>query len=63
MPEQIVKSCPRCGKPMEIKINRKTNDEFIGCTGWQRGPEGCPYTEPLPEAIRLRRLGHKELFD
>jgi hypothetical protein len=44
MPEHIVKACPRCGQPLEIKRNRS-------------------YTEPLPEAIRLRRQGQRGMFD
>ncbi|GAB5603077.1 type I DNA topoisomerase [Thermus sp. FJN-A] len=35
------KSCPRCGRPLELKVSRF--GQFLGCTGY---PE-CTYTEPL----------------
>lgn len=63
MNEHIVKACPRCGEPLEIKINRKTGEEFLGCQAWQPRGMGCNFTEPLPEAIILRRQGHRDLFD
>ena len=44
-------------------VNRETQREHLACTGARPGPEGCAYTEPLPEAIRLRRQGQAELFD
>ena len=63
MTEHIVKVCPRCGAPLEIKVNRQTGEEFLGCSAWQPRNMGCPYTEPLPEAIILRRQGQRDLFD
>jgi len=63
MTEHIVKACPRCGKLLEIKRNRETGQEFLGCSGWRSNWEGCQYTEPLPEAIRLRRAGQRGMFD
>ncbi len=63
MTEHIVKACPKCGQPLEIKRNRETGHEFFGCSGWRPGGEGCNYTEPLPEAIKLRRQGQKGMFD
>ena len=59
MTEHIVKPCPACGQPLRIKINRATGDEFLGCSTWP----ACTYTEPLPEAIRLRRQGIRDMFD
>jgi len=47
---------------MEIKTNRETGHEFLGCTGWRPDKQGCLYTEPLPEAIKLRRQGFKDMF-
>lgn len=63
MTEHIVKTCPKCGQRLEIKRNRETGHEFLGCSSWRPGGEGCSYTEPLPEAIKLRRAGQKGLFD
>jgi ssDNA-binding Zn-finger/Zn-ribbon topoisomerase 1 len=57
--EHIVKTCPRCGQPLQIKRNRETQEEFLGCSTFP----ACRYTEPLPEAIRLRRQGQPGLFD
>jgi DNA topoisomerase-1 len=59
MTERIVKTCPKCGRRLTIKRNSETGEEFLGCTGF---PD-CRHTEPLPEAIRLRRAGQKDLFD
>ncbi len=61
--ETIVKTCPDCGQPLEIKKNRTTGHEFLGCSGWRPDGSGCKYTEPLPEAIKLRRQGQKGMFD
>lgn len=61
MKEHIVKPCPKCGRPLEIKVNRETGHEFLGCSAWI--DTRCPYTEPLPEAIKLRRQGQRDLFD
>lgn len=59
MPEHITKPCKRCGALMQIKTNRETGEDFLGCERW---PE-CTHTEKLPEAITLRRQGQKGLFD
>lgn len=61
MSEHIVKPCPKCGQPLEIKRNRETGHEFLGCSGWRH--TGCTYTEALPESIKLRRAGQKGMFD
>lgn len=71
MKEHIVKPCPRCGQPLEIKTNRETGSEFLGCSAFVSKRAGmvgtrvvgCGYTEPLPEAIKLRRQGQKGMFD
>lgn len=60
--EHIVKPCKRCGQPMEIKVNRETGHEFLGCSEWKPDNQGCSYTEPLPEAIKLRRQGQPDMF-
>jgi ssDNA-binding Zn-finger/Zn-ribbon topoisomerase 1 len=59
MAEHIVKPCKVCGRPMQIKRNRATSEEFLGCSMW---PE-CTHTEPLPEAIKLRRQGYQDMFE
>lgn len=57
--ERIVKACPRCGQLLEIKRNRSTQEEFLGCSAWPQ----CTYTEPLPETIKLKRQGQRGMFD
>lgn len=59
MSEHIVKACPRCRALLTIKRNSETGEEFLGCSSFPN----CRYTEPLPEAIRLRRQGQRGLFD
>lgn len=61
MSEHITKLCPKCRAPMEIKVNRETGKEFLGCSAYRT--MGCAYTQELPEDIRLRRAGQKGLFD
>lgn len=61
MIERIIKACPKCGQPLEIKVNRETGHEFLGCSAWRL--TGCTHTEPLPESIKLRRQGQKGMFD
>lgn len=64
MKEQIVKPCKRCGALMQIKVNRATGEEFLGCTAHIPGDwDSCSYTELLPETIRLRRAGVKDMFE
>jgi len=55
----IVKSCPQCGAALVERTNRATNEPFLGCQRW---PE-CKHTEPLPESVKLRRQGQRELFE
>lgn len=59
MPEHVVKHCARCHQPLTIKVNRETQEEFFGCSAWP----ACTYTEPLSEAIKLRRQGQPDMFD
>lgn len=61
MSEHIVKACPRCGQPLEIKVNHESGNEFLGCSSYFL--TGCSYTERLPEAIVLRRQGQRDMFD
>ncbi|MGC9066806.1 MAG: topoisomerase DNA-binding C4 zinc finger domain-containing protein, partial [Candidatus Ratteibacteria bacterium] len=39
--EKIEKNCPKCGKPLIIRISRY--GKFIGCTGFPK----CRYTEKV----------------
>lgn len=57
MPE-ITKACPECGAALVVRTNRATGTEFLGCTHY---PE-CRWTGPLPESLRMRRIGHPTLF-
>lgn len=44
-----VKICPRCGRPMKIRVAKKganAGRKFWGCTGFVKG---CRYTEPYKE--------------
>jgi ssDNA-binding Zn-finger/Zn-ribbon topoisomerase 1 len=59
MSERIVKPCVRCGSLLQIRRNRASGEEFLGCSSY---PE-CDYTEELPEAIKLRRAGQRDLFE
>ena len=55
----IIKACPRCGALLIERTNSETGEPFLGCTTW---PE-CKHTEPLPESIKLRRAGQREMFE
>lgn len=35
--------CPRCHKELRVRENRKTQDKFLGCSGFPR----CQYTEKI----------------
>lgn len=61
MTERIVKACPKCSQPLEIKKNRETGHEFLGCSGFRH--TGCRYTEEIPESLKLRRAGQRGMFD
>lgn len=56
----IQKACPKCGVNTLLveRVNRKTGESFLGCSRYPT----CRYTEPLPEALRLKRSGQQELF-
>ena len=49
----ITKLCQECARPMEVRRNKSTGTEFLGCAQW---PE-CTYTEPLPIDVQMRRDG------
>lgn len=41
------KLCPKCGKPMSIKTNRKKGNKFYSCVSNQYGGTGCGYIENI----------------
>nr|WP_135257090.1 type I DNA topoisomerase [Thermus caldilimi] len=45
------KTCPRCGRPLELKVSRY--GQFLGCTGY---PD-CTYTEPLERKKEAEPIG------
>jgi predicted amidophosphoribosyltransferase len=40
--------CPRCGKPMTIKIRRKDGHHFYSCTPPLYGGDGCGFAYNIP---------------
>lgn len=56
--------CPACADNgrgrvlLEVRVNRKTGGEFLGCPEW---PE-CSYTQPVPESIRMEMAGQPRLI-
>jgi len=54
---KLTKPCPQCASELVVRVNRNTEHEFLGCSQW---PE-CTHTEPMPEYIRLKRMGAAEL--
>lgn len=41
--------CPRCGKPMLIKIRRTDGHRFYSCTPPEYGGDGCGYIQDIPD--------------
>lgn len=41
------RSCPKCGKPLKIKINKKNGNKFYSCMPPQFGGTGCGYIENI----------------
>ena len=41
------KICPKCGKPLVIKTNRKLGSKFYSCQSPQYGGTGCGYIENI----------------
>ena len=56
---KIVAPCPECPGTLELRINRRTGEEFLGC---DRYPE-CRFTKPLDTYLRMKRAGAPTLFD
>ena len=55
----ITKACPDCGRPLVERTNHATGEPFLGCSQYP----ACKHSEPLPEAVRLRRAGARDMFD
>jgi ssDNA-binding Zn-finger/Zn-ribbon topoisomerase 1 len=49
--------CEACGKPMVERVNRATNEGFLGCSQYPT----CTHTMPLPEHLKLERAGYAQL--
>ena len=45
------KVCPRCGKNMNIKINRRSGTRFYSCVSAEYGGDGCGYIENIIDGI------------
>lgn len=43
----VSKICPRCGKPLKIKIRKNDGNRFYSCLPPQYGGLGCGYTENI----------------
>jgi ssDNA-binding Zn-finger/Zn-ribbon topoisomerase 1 len=52
-------TCPLCGVALEIKLNRETLKEFLGCPNYWSNPQ-CFYTESLPIEIWKQREPQNE---
>jgi ssDNA-binding Zn-finger/Zn-ribbon topoisomerase 1 len=49
--------CPDCRRKLIVKTNHLNEGQFLGCPNY---PE-CRYTQPIPEAWRMRLAGQQEL--
>lgn len=41
------KNCPKCGKALKIKINKKNGNKFYSCLSPQYGGQGCGFIENI----------------
>lgn len=41
------KICPKCGKPLSIKVNRRNGNKFYSCQPERYGGDGCGYIENI----------------
>lgn len=58
---EVTITCPECDPRMVrlvVRTNRDTEEQFLGCPNW---PD-CKHTQPLPQRVRMRLLGHPTLF-
>ena len=61
IPENLVTElvCPICGGRLQVKTNRATGHQFLGCERFSL--TGCGYTEKIPESLKLRLSGAQTL--
>lgn len=45
----VSKACPKCGKPLKIKIRRNDGNRFYSCLPAQFGGQGCGYMENIQQ--------------
>jgi ssDNA-binding Zn-finger/Zn-ribbon topoisomerase 1 len=62
---QVMGTCAACGRPMKVRRNPKGGGMFRGCTGFEErdiedNPR-CEETAPLPEHVRMQRMGAESL--
>lgn len=50
---KITKACPICEKPMVVRTNKASGQDFLGCSQY---PD-CTGTAPLPPEVLLRAAG------
>ena len=56
-PTETTMACADCGQVMVVRVNKATQTEFLGCSKYPL----CDHTEPLPEWLRLKKLGAPQL--
>ena len=39
--DKVGRNCPKCGKPLVYRYNKRTREKFIGCSGFPK----CKYVE------------------
>lgn len=60
-PDFVGRNCPKCGKPLVYRLNKRNKTKFIGCSGYaverrKKGSTkkpvntGCDYLENIPKA-------------
>ena len=45
-PEGAPVLCPKCGKEIMVRTNKKDSKQFLGCSGFSSG--SCKHTMPMP---------------
>ena len=51
---EAAKDCPKCGRLMQVRANRKTGIHFYACTGYSEVEDRCKHTE----AIAIKECPH-----
>jgi ssDNA-binding Zn-finger/Zn-ribbon topoisomerase 1 len=62
---EVTITCPECENqviPKMVKLIVRTNsiteEQFLGCPNYP----GCRHTQPLPQSVQMKLLGHPTLF-